>query len=150
MVSQANIEFLKQGGRRYIVGTPKSMLRQYDKQLTASDWHVVREGLEVKLCPDPDGGSETFILCRSADRAAKEQAMHQRFQKRIEEGLTALAKLAANRTLTAVALALACRPAAGPEHAGGGLVPDGDRHRRRPRRLKMAEGGSVADVGELE
>ena len=33
----------------------------------ASDWRTVREGLEVKLCPGPDG-SETFILCRSADR----------------------------------------------------------------------------------
>jgi len=105
MVSQANIEFLKQGGRRYIVGTPKSMLRKYEKQLTSTDWNVVRDGLAVKLCAAPDGGSETFILCRSADRAAKEQAMHQRFEKRIEAGLTALAKLAANRTLTAVQLA---------------------------------------------
>ena len=31
MVSRANIEFLKEGGRRYIVGTPKSMLKRYEK-----------------------------------------------------------------------------------------------------------------------
>jgi hypothetical protein len=28
-----------------------------------------------------------FILCRSAERQAKERAMHERFEKRIEEGL---------------------------------------------------------------
>jgi transposase len=105
MVAAANIEFLKAGGRRYIVGTPKSILRKYEKQLSSQDWSVVREGLEVKLCPDPDGGSETFILCRSADRRQKEQAMHERFEKRIEAGLTSLAKMAEKHSMTAVALA---------------------------------------------
>jgi transposase len=105
MVSQANVEFLKQGNRRYIVGTPRSMLKRYEKQLMAKDWAVVREGLEVKLCPDPEGGTETFILCRSADRQAKEKAMHERFEKRIEEGLTGLSKLAGKRSMTAVQLA---------------------------------------------
>jgi transposase len=105
MVSRANIEFLKEGGRRYIVGTPRSMLRRYEKQLTEKDWTVVHEGLEVKLCPDPDEGSETFILCRSADRRLKEKAMHERFEKRIEEGLTSLAKMAQTRSMTPVQLA---------------------------------------------
>jgi len=104
MVSAANVEFLKEGGRRYILGTPKSMLRRYEQQLLASDWDLVHEGLEVKLCPDPDGGTETFILCRSAARRQKEKAMHEKFEKRIEEGLAALARLAENRTMTAVAV----------------------------------------------
>jgi transposase len=86
MVSAGNIEFLKHGGRRYIVGTPKSMLKQFEQALLAADWHTVREGLEVKLCPSPDG-DETFVLCRSRDRREKEKAMHERFEKRIEEGL---------------------------------------------------------------
>ena len=102
MVSAANVEFLKEGNRRYIVGTPKSLLRRYEKELASQDWSVVRQGLEVKRCPDPGGGDETFILCRSADRRRKEQAMHQRFEKRIEEGLTSLAKLAQKRSMTAV------------------------------------------------
>jgi len=93
MVSAANVQFLKEGGRRYILGTHKALLRKYEKQLIASDWSVVHEGLEVKLCPDPDGGTETFILCRSAARRQKEKAMHEKFEKRIEEGLTSLAKL---------------------------------------------------------
>jgi transposase len=104
MASAANTEFLKEGNRRYIIGTPKSMLRKYEKQLIASDWNMVHEGLEVKLCADPEGGTETFILCRSADRRQKEKAMHDRFEKRIEEGLTSLAKLAEKRSMTAVQL----------------------------------------------
>jgi len=86
MVSQDNIELLKQEGRRYIIGTPKSMLKKFETQLLSDDWDTVHEGLEVKCCPSPDG-DETFILCRSQDRGKKEQAMHERFEKRIEEGL---------------------------------------------------------------
>jgi transposase len=104
MVSAANVEFLKEGGRRYILGTHKALLRKYEKQLIAPDWSIVHEGLEVKLCPDPDGGTETFILCRSAARREKEKAMHEKFAKRIEEGLTSLVKLAEKRSMTAVAV----------------------------------------------
>jgi transposase len=104
MVSAANVEFLREGKRRYIMGTHKALLRRYEKQLTAPDWNTVQEGLEVKLCSDPDGGSETFILCRSAARREKEKAMHERFEKRIEEGLASLVKLAQKRSMTAVAV----------------------------------------------
>ena len=91
MVSEDNLDFIKAGGRQYIVGTPKSQLKRFERELAAQDWHAIREGLEVKLCPCPHGGSETYILCRSRDRRAKEQAMHARFEKRIEEGLTRIA-----------------------------------------------------------
>ena len=102
MVSAANVEFLKEGNRRYIMGTHKTLLRRYEKQLIASDWNAVHDGLEVKLCADPDGGTETFILCRSAARREKEKAMHEKFEKRIEDGLTSLVKLAEKRSMTAV------------------------------------------------
>jgi len=92
MVSQENIEFLKEGERRYILGTPKSMLKKFEQQLLDEDWHAIREGLEVKLCLSPDGEAETFILCRSRDRREKEKAMHERFAKRIEERLTSMAQ----------------------------------------------------------
>ena len=91
MVSQDNLDFFKAGQRQYIVGTPKSQLKRFEQHLAAQDWHAVREGLEVKLCPCPEGGSETYILCRSRDRREKEQAMHARFEKRIEEGLAKIA-----------------------------------------------------------
>jgi transposase len=90
MVSADNIAFLKQSGRRYIVGTPKSMLKQFERELLAEDWRAIRDGLEIKLCPSPDG-DETFVLCRSRDRREKEKAMHGRFERRIEEGLQRIA-----------------------------------------------------------
>ena len=86
MASEANLAFLREGGRRYIIGTPKSMLRRFERELLAEDWTSIREGLDVKLVASPDG-DETFILCRSADRRQKERAMRERFARRIEEGL---------------------------------------------------------------
>jgi transposase len=96
MVSEENIEFLNRGNRRYIVGTPKSMLKQFERELLKEDWQTVHEGLEVKLCEGPEG-KETFILCRSADRGEKEKAMLARFEKRIEEGLGKMAESCSKR-----------------------------------------------------
>jgi len=90
MTSEDNIEFLKTRGQHYILGTPKSTLRHYEQQLLEGNWDVVHEGLEVKLCPTPDG-QETFILCRSANRHEKEKAMHDRFATRLEAGLEKIA-----------------------------------------------------------
>jgi transposase len=96
MVSEEHITFLKQHGRQYLVGTPKSALKQFERELLSEDWETVREGLEVKKCPSPDG-QETFILCRSADRREKEKAMHERFAHRIREGLHKIAKACERR-----------------------------------------------------
>ncbi len=86
MVSEANLEFLRQRGGRYMVGTPRAMLRQFEEHLVERGWREVQEGVEVKLVPGP-GGAETFILARSADRRAKEHAMHERFLTRLEAAL---------------------------------------------------------------
>lgn len=92
MTSAANLAWLQQTGRRYLIGTAKSDLKKFAPQLLdARDWRTVRDGIEVKLCPGPDG-KETFVLCRSADRRDKEKAMHERFAARIEEGLTSLSR----------------------------------------------------------
>ncbi len=96
MTSEDNIEFLKTRGQHYIIGTPKSCLKQYEQQLLEGNWDVVHEGLEVKLCPTPDG-QETFVLCRSANRHEKEKAMHDRFAACYEEGLEKIAKNCLNR-----------------------------------------------------
>ena len=87
MASEENVSFLKAGGRRYILGTPKARLRRHEQDLVEGGWTTVREGLQVKLCPSPDG-DETFILCRSDQRREKEKAMHVRFEERIAEGLS--------------------------------------------------------------
>jgi transposase len=91
MLSEDNLEFLQSQKRRYIIGTPKSQLKHFEQELLSADWEKIREGLEVKACPSPDG-AETFILCRSEARAQKEKAIHDRFEKRIEKGLEKIAE----------------------------------------------------------
>jgi transposase len=90
MVSQKNVKFLQEGGRRYILGTPRSMLKKYQRQLLEGGWSKVHQGLEVKLAPSSDG-KEVFILCHSDARQEKEKAMHQKFADRIEAALTKMA-----------------------------------------------------------
>jgi len=91
MASAANLEWLRQTGRRYIIGAPKSELKKFGCELARSDaWRTVQEGVEVKLASHPDTG-ETMILCRSADRRSKEHAMHDKFSRRIEAALDRLA-----------------------------------------------------------
>ena len=87
MVSEKNIEFLSQNHRRYIIGTPKSLLKKFERELLSGDWQKINQGLEVKKCASPDGTEEIFILCRSAARKEKEQAMLERFSNRIEKEL---------------------------------------------------------------
>lgn len=92
MVSAENIAWLNETGRRYVIGTPRSELRRWSKQLAdKTDWRRIREDVEVKICRGPEG-SETFLLCRSAARLEKERAMHERFSKHIEAGLESMAR----------------------------------------------------------
>ena len=90
MASAGNLAWLRQTGRRYIIGAPKSELKKFASALAAADgWRTVHEGVEVKLASHPETG-ETVILCRSADRRSKERAMHDKFSRRIEAALDRL------------------------------------------------------------
>jgi transposase len=91
MASAANLAWLRETGRRYIIGAPKAELKKFATSLaTPSGWRTIREGIEVKLAHCPESG-ETIILCRSAERKNKEQAMHEKFSGRIEAALARLA-----------------------------------------------------------
>jgi transposase len=96
MISKANLAWLQERGSRYIVGTPKGELKRFEQELLKGTWKEIRAGLDVRIVPG-ETGSETFILCRSADRTAKERAMRQRFEQRIEKGLEAIATGCARR-----------------------------------------------------
>jgi transposase len=98
VVSEENLAYLRGREGRYVVGTPKSMLRRFERELTEQDWSEVQPGVEVKLCASPDG-AETFVLAKSRDRAAKEEAIHRRFVERIEKGLEAIRAAAASGRL---------------------------------------------------
>jgi len=94
MVSEEHLQWLRARGSLYIVGTPKSQLKKFEQALIDGAWHQIREGLQVqKVCAeesDEQDQPETFILCRSADRAEKERAMRERFAQRIQQGLEQL------------------------------------------------------------
>jgi transposase len=92
MVSEKNLTFMRASGARYLVGTPKSLLKKFEQHLLDQDWEEVRSGVEVKLCPETE---ETFVLCRSPGRKEKENAILKRFVARLEEKLTKLAERAA-------------------------------------------------------
>lgn len=87
VASERNLEVLRQAGGLYLVGTPRTLLRKVEAQLLEENWTKVREGIEVKRVASPDGSEDTFILCRSTDRRAKEAAIHDRFEQRMEERL---------------------------------------------------------------
>jgi len=91
IVSEENLALLRRRGGQYLVGTPRSKLRQFERELLAEDWQQVRADVEVKLVSAP-GGEETYILCRSTARKQKEQAIRSRFSARMEKALTALQK----------------------------------------------------------
>ena len=107
MVSEDNLDFLRERGALYIVGTPKAQLRRFEAHLIEqSDWAQVQPGVEVKPVDHPDGGGgEQYVLCRSIDRRQKEAAMlaqqRERLLARLEKTDAGLRKRAA-RDLGAV------------------------------------------------
>lgn len=90
MVSEENLEWLRERGTAYLVGTPKGMLKQFEKHLLDLSWEQVHPDVEVKLAESPEYQNEIFIVCRSASRREKEKAMTQLFSGRIEKGLQKL------------------------------------------------------------
>jgi transposase len=86
IVSEANLEALRQGGGEYLVGTPRSKLKEFEKALLEDGWKQIREEVEVKLVSLP-AGTETYVLCRSTSRREKENAIRRRFSERLEQAL---------------------------------------------------------------
>jgi transposase len=91
IVSEENLEALRRRGGQYLVGTPRSKLKEFETQLLADGWQRVRSDVEVKLVATPQG-EETYVLCRSTARKDKEQAIRSRFSGRMEKALKALEK----------------------------------------------------------
>ena len=98
IVSEENLEALRRRGGQYLVGTPRSKLQQFERELLEGNWEQVRDDVEVQRVPVP-GGEETYVLCRTAARREKERAIRSRFSGQIEKALTALAKRVAEGKL---------------------------------------------------
>jgi transposase len=87
IVSEENLEWLRQRGAIYLVGTPRSQLKKHQAALLdQTRWKEVRPGVEVR-CVEAGQGRERFILCRSVDRGAKERAMLERQLNRLRTEL---------------------------------------------------------------
>jgi hypothetical protein len=153
MTSEDNLEWLRQTGRRYLVGTPKSELKKWAGAIAeARDWHAVRDGIEAKHGVGPDG-IETFVLIRSVERREKERAMHERFARRIEDGLTRLGARVGRARRPLDVLGAPARAPARTQSAGGG--PLRDRVRPRPdapcrRATGLERPPGVGRLGALE
>ena len=90
MASEENLAWLREGGRRYVIGACKSDLRRFEQRLVETkDWQRIRDDIEVKLCPGRDG-NETYILCRSEARMEKDKAIVGRFSERLRAHLDRL------------------------------------------------------------
>jgi transposase len=98
IVSEENLEAIRQRGGQYLVGTPRSQLKQFTAELLQKDWTQVRPEVEVKQVAIPQG-EETYILCRTAGRKEKEEAIRKRFSTSMEAALQRLQKTIASGRL---------------------------------------------------
>ncbi|MGD0814645.1 MAG: IS1634 family transposase [Verrucomicrobiota bacterium] len=79
---------------RYLAGTPKGRLSQYEKALLEQPWQAVRDGVQVKLLSEE---GELYVLAESKDRVNKERSMRRRQLKGLVERLKDLAKMELSR-----------------------------------------------------
>jgi len=98
IVSEENLQAIRKRGGQYLVGTPRSQMKQFEAELLKDDWIQVRPDVEVKQVAIPQG-EETYILCRTAGRKEKERAIRKRFSTRMEGALQRLQKTIATGRL---------------------------------------------------
>ena len=98
IVSEENLAAIRKRGGQYLVGTPRSQMKQFEAELlNKKNWTQVRPEVEVKKIAIPQG-EETYILCRTAGRQEKEKAIRGRFSSSMERALNGLEKtIAAGR-----------------------------------------------------
>lgn len=98
IISEDNLKAIRRCGGQYLVGTPRSKLKQFERELLEGDWKQIQPEVEVQRIA-VSGGEESYILCRSTARREKEQAMRRGFSTRIETALRALEKRIASGQL---------------------------------------------------
>ncbi|HEV2435801.1 MAG TPA: IS1634 family transposase [Verrucomicrobiae bacterium] len=75
IVSESNLQRLRERGGQYVVGTPRHRLQAYEQELLEGSWQQINPFVQVQLL---EQDQETYVLARSVDRAKKEQAMRWR------------------------------------------------------------------------
>ena len=99
VVSEDNLQELRERGAYYLVGTPRRKLADFERELLKGDWQEVagKPGVRVQLLSE--GGPETFVLARSLQRARKESAMLRVQLTRLHRSLCALSRVVARGRL---------------------------------------------------
>jgi transposase len=92
--TQETLEEMRRDGVAYLVGTPKSLLSRWERDLTDKPWEVVHEGMRVKLL---EREGELYVLAQSGDRRKKENAIRRRKLKALVHGLNRLRRRCSNR-----------------------------------------------------
>jgi transposase len=89
VVNEENLQKLRQRHGTYVVGTPRSRLKDFEAELLDRDWQQVRGQVDVKLRPGDDG--DMYVIARSVKRRAKENAMRRRRIRKLYDSLQAMA-----------------------------------------------------------
>ena len=94
--TEAVLEEMRSSDREifYLVGTPRSKIRQYEKQWLDLPWQKVRESVEVKLFTE---AGELYVLAKSEGRRGKETAMRRKKLARLLRKLRAMQRSAPRR-----------------------------------------------------
>jgi transposase len=87
--TEAVLEEMRNSDREifYLVGTPRSKIREYEKKWLDRSWQKVRESVEVKLLAE---AGELYVLAKSEGRRLKETAMRRKKLARLLRKLRAM------------------------------------------------------------
>jgi transposase len=94
----------------YLVGTPRSKVRQYEKRWLDLPWQKVRESVEVKLFAEAD---ELYVVAKSEGRRLKETAMRRRKLARLLHKLRAMRRSGPRRDQLLLRIGAARKEAGG-------------------------------------
>ena len=89
MISEENLAFLRQPGRKYLLATRRSELARFQKQLGQGKWQKLegREDVVVKLLKR---GKVVYLLAKSQPRRKKERAIRRRQRRALARALRKL------------------------------------------------------------
>lgn len=95
--SRANLDLLKERGYSYLVNITRSRRIKYADSFEKETFEALPgrsddQRVEVKKITDPEDSASHLVLCRSAQRRLKEEAMISSGEKRFLSAATALAK----------------------------------------------------------
>src|SRR5262245_30908193 len=96
MISDENLKFLGEAGRRYIIGTRRSEMGAFQEDLVSTGWQRIREQVDVKPA-ERDGTA--YLLVRSMQRRRKERAIRKRQLIGLYHATRALVKRVTERKL---------------------------------------------------